>query len=62
MMSLSKEYTIEIKFPVVYSNFPDDKVVANQLPENVDMEIESNINSIVDRPNVNFEMLSTIQH
>lgn len=42
MMTLSKQYTIIINFPVRYINFPVDKVVANQLPENIDIEIESN--------------------
>lgn len=41
MMSLSKGYSIEVKFPVNYINFPNDKVVANRLPETVDIEIKS---------------------
>ena len=41
MMSLSKEYSIEIKFPVSYVNFPIDKVVSNQLPTTIDIEIKS---------------------
>ena len=40
-MSLSKEYSVEIKFPVSYKNFPIDKVVSNQLPETIDIEIKS---------------------
>ena len=42
MMTLSKQYTISINFPVQYINFPIDKVIANHLPENIDIEIESN--------------------
>ncbi len=41
MMSLSKEYSIEINFPVNYINFPIDKIVANNLPETIDIEIKS---------------------
>ncbi len=41
MMSLSKEYSIVVNFPVKYINFPADKVIANHLPENIDIEIES---------------------
>jgi hypothetical protein len=41
MMSLSKEYSIEIKFPVSYINFPIDKVISNQLPTTIDIEIKS---------------------
>lgn len=40
-MSLSKEYSIEINFPVNYINFPIDKVIANNLPETIDVEIKS---------------------
>ena len=41
MMSLSKEYSVEINFPVNYINFPIDKVIANQLPKTMDIEIKS---------------------
>lgn len=41
MMSLSKEYSIEINFPVSYINFPIDKIVANRLPETIDIEMKS---------------------
>lgn len=41
MMSLSKEYTIEINFPVKYTNLPADKVIANNLAESFDIEIKS---------------------
>lgn len=40
-MSLSKEYTIELNFPVTYINSPIDKVVSNRLPETIDIEIKS---------------------
>ena len=38
-MSLSKEYTISVKFPVIYTNLPADKLIVNQLPEIIDIEI-----------------------
>ena len=41
-MSLSKEYTININFPVKYINLPADKVIANHLPEGIDIEIKTN--------------------
>ena len=41
LMSLSKEYTIELNFPVTYINSPADKVIANHLPETIDIEIKS---------------------
>lgn len=41
MMSLSKEYIIEINFPVQYINFPIDRIVANRLPETIDIEMRS---------------------
>jgi len=41
MMSLSKEYSITVSFPVNYVNLPADKIVANQLPETIDIEIMS---------------------
>jgi hypothetical protein len=41
MMSLSKEYTIEINFPVTYINSPADKVIANRLSETIDIEIKA---------------------
>ena len=42
IMSLSKQYSIELSFPVSYINLPSDKVVANHLPETIDLEIKSN--------------------
>ncbi len=40
-MSLSKEYSITVNFPVKYINLPSDKLVANHLPENVAVEIKA---------------------
>ena len=42
MLALSKEYTIEIYFPVQYINLPPDKVIANNLSETIDIELKSN--------------------
>jgi len=41
LMTLSKEYIISVNFPVQYINFPIDKVIANHLPETIDIQIES---------------------
>jgi hypothetical protein len=41
LMSLSKEYTITVSFPVSYSNFPKDKLIANHLPETIDLRLHS---------------------
>ncbi len=41
MMTLSKEYTTELNFPVNYINLPSDKVVANHLSETIDIEIKA---------------------
>jgi YbbR domain-containing protein len=41
MMSLSKEYSISISFPVNYTNFPADKIISNHLPETIDIEIKA---------------------
>jgi YbbR domain-containing protein len=41
LMSLSKEYSITVNFPVNYVNLPQDKVVSNHLPESIDIEIRS---------------------
>lgn len=41
MLQLSKDYTIEIKFPVSYINLPADKVIANMLPATIDVDINS---------------------
>ncbi|MES2139653.1 MAG: CdaR family protein [Bacteroidota bacterium] len=40
-MSLSKDYTIELSFPVSYVNRPSDKVISNNLPETIDIDVRS---------------------
>ncbi len=40
-MSLSKQYSISVTFPVKYINLPKDKLIVNQLPEIIDIEIKS---------------------
>ncbi len=41
LMSLTKEYVISVSFPVKYTNLPTDKLIVNQLPEIIDIEIKS---------------------
>ncbi|CAN5390258.1 YbbR-like domain-containing protein [soil metagenome] len=41
LMSLSKEYVITTSFPVKYINLPEDRIIANHLPEVIDIEIKS---------------------
>jgi len=41
LMNLSKDYTITVSFPARYTHLPQDKVLANSLPEHIDMEITS---------------------
>jgi hypothetical protein len=41
MMALSKDYTITAFFSVKYINIPTDKVIANKLPEKVEIEVKS---------------------
>ncbi len=41
LMSLSREYTISVSFPVKYTNLPKDKLIVNQLPEIIDIDIRS---------------------
>lgn len=41
LMTLSKEYVTTVRFPVNYNNLPLDKVVSNNLPETVDIEIKA---------------------
>jgi YbbR domain-containing protein len=41
LMTLAKEYSITVRFPVNYVNLPADKVVSNDLPETVDIEIKA---------------------
>lgn len=41
LMTLSKEYMIAVSYPVEYINSPSDKVIANNLPQKIDIEIKS---------------------
>jgi YbbR domain-containing protein len=41
-MSLSKDYTITLNFPVSYINLPSDKVISNNLPETINIDVKSN--------------------
>ncbi len=41
LMTLSKEYTITVRFPVTYINLPTDQVIANTLPEAADIQIKA---------------------
>lgn len=41
LMTLSKEYSIMEHFPVQYINAPKDKVVSNNLPEDIGIEIKA---------------------
>lgn len=41
LMTLSKEYTITVVYPVSYTNVPKDKVIANNLPSVINIEIRS---------------------
>lgn len=41
LMTLSKEYTITVIYPVSYINVPKDKVIANTLPSEINLEIKS---------------------
>lgn len=41
LMSLSKEYDEVIRFPVNYEHVPTDKVIANELPEFIDVEVHA---------------------
>jgi len=41
MMNLSKDYTIVVSYPVEYVNTPQDKVISNQLPQTIDIEIRA---------------------
>jgi len=41
LMSLSKNYTISFEIPVQYKNMPQDKVVADYLPEKLQLRIQS---------------------
>ncbi len=39
--ALGKEYLTSITFPVRYTNFPSDKVLVNDLPQKLDLKVES---------------------
>src|ERR1043165_1817825 len=41
LMALSKDYKISASFPVDYVNFPEDKLIANHLPETIDLQLHS---------------------
>jgi YbbR domain-containing protein len=41
LMTLSKEYTIIVTYPVGYINAPKDKVISNKLPSSINIEIRS---------------------
>lgn len=41
LMSLSKDYTIAVSYPVEYVNTPKDKVISNLLPQRLDIEIKA---------------------
>ncbi|MGB3947296.1 MAG: CdaR family protein [Bacteroidia bacterium] len=41
MLSLAKDYTVEFRFPVSYTNLPTDKVIINTLPSSIDIEINA---------------------
>ena len=39
--ALSKNYTSDIEYPLVYSDFPEDKVFVGELPEHLDLQINA---------------------
>ncbi|MEO6901517.1 MAG: CdaR family protein [Bacteroidia bacterium] len=41
LMTLSKDYNVTFNFPINYSHFPSDKIVSNNLPKFVDIEIKA---------------------
>lgn len=41
LLSLSREYSIVLNFPVEYVNLPKDKLLSNELPSTVDMEVKA---------------------
>lgn len=41
LTALSKEYTITVSYPVDYINPPKDKVVSNELPETINIDIKA---------------------
>jgi hypothetical protein len=40
LMTLSKEYSLTVRFPVQYINLPTDKVISNNLPEGIDIALK----------------------
>jgi hypothetical protein len=41
LMELSKEYTTNISFPVIYKNLPQNKIISGQLPRQLDIAVHS---------------------
>jgi hypothetical protein len=41
MNALSKNYTTDIKYPVVYRKFPDDKILTGELPEYLTLNVNA---------------------
>lgn len=41
LLYLSKEYTVVLNFPAEYVNLPKDRILANELPASIDMEIRA---------------------
>lgn len=39
LIALSKEYTTIIEYPVRYTSFPEDKVLVNELPDEIQLQI-----------------------
>jgi hypothetical protein len=39
--ALSKNYTTDIEYPLVYTDFPEDRVFVGELPEHLDLQINS---------------------
>lgn len=39
--ALSKNYTTEIKYPITFTNFPEQKVQINELPEDLDLKVNA---------------------
>lgn len=39
--ALSKEYTTSINYPVYYMNFPEDKVLTNELPKKLNLRVKA---------------------
>jgi acyl-coenzyme A thioesterase PaaI-like protein len=39
--ALSKEYTTNLNYPVTYINFPEDKILTNELPEKLSLRVNA---------------------